>query len=74
MGSSEFSLLSERGYMEPHEQIDVNAVVDVSRPEKFRSRYPTLWSLGGQIEVNYEDESLKQDTVVYPTRDKPFSF
>ena len=74
MGSSEFSLLSERGYMDPREQIDVNAVIDVSRPEKFRSKYPTLWSLGGQIEVNYEDESLKQDTVVYPTRDKPLPF
>lgn len=72
MGSSEFSLIAERGSMDAHEQIDVDIVMDVSLPENFRSKYPDIWSLGGQIEMCYEDQSLKQDRVVYPERDKAF--
>jgi hypothetical protein len=75
MGASEFAVVTERGSIRPSEQIDVDLLVDVSRPEKFRSKYPTIWSLGGQVEVRYEDQSLKQDKVLYPaSRGRRYSF
>lgn len=66
MGSSEYAVVTRRGLIEPHEQIDVSLVVIVLLPRELRRKYLTLWSLGGQIEVRYEDNSLNQDVVQYP--------
>ena len=66
MGSSIFTMISDRGSINPNEQIDVNLKVNLYLPPKLKGKYKTVWSLGGQIELRYEDHSLKERTVLYP--------
>jgi hypothetical protein len=75
MGSATFTLIQERGSIEPNEQVDVNVLVKLSRPSTLKRKYPSLWSLGGQIQVHYEDRSLNMRAVAYPgTLNRPFPF
>ena len=68
MGSATFVLLADRGLLGPHDQCDIDLGVRLYRPRELKSKYPTIWSLGGTIEIDYEDRSLTQRKLQFPRR------
>lgn len=73
MGSFTYSLLPERGQLEPREGVDFDVLVNVIGPPSLKGKYPNLWALGGRIEISYDSRPGKERRICYPaSRDKPF--
>lgn len=66
MGNAAFIITYERGLLAPYEQMDISLKIKLHRPTEFRGKYSTVWSLGGQIIIRYEDQSLNERIVRYP--------
>ena len=61
-----FLLVPPRAQLGPYEQVDIGLVVRLERPPRLKGSYRDLWSLAGQIVLNYDDHRVKEHVVVFP--------
>jgi hypothetical protein len=61
-----FEIIGRRGVLNEHEQVDFYLTVDAYFPPQLNGKFPSIWSFGGTIILDYEDMSLKSRIIRYP--------